>query len=501
MAAQPLRGVNFALPGSYGLNTQSSIADDQAQRFASSASNGVIDRSGKLVSRQDFVQQTSGFTGNVEQVYTHRNSDGTETILSVAVGKVYSGTGTLTQRFDYSATSTTLNDVQFASLSAKIFGAQKGVVPFVLNESTFAAEAFTGAPWSSSPNVFVAASGRMWAADDETGGNRYTLWWSNLLDGKVWNAGDAGSLNLQKVWPGGQDSIIAVTVFQDRVVVFGRNNILLYTLPADRNPVNMSLTDTVSNLGCMARDSVLLAGGDLFFLSDTGVYKIPRLAQVTSLLAPVKVSKLVADDVVTTYAAETLTKVRAGYNPTEKWYVLGAPTGNKCWVFHLDKVVPDHDVPAVTNWTNVGIPFRAFCFDKSGNWYCGFQNGVGKYTGYTADGTSNVYTFDFYTQWNPLQDETRLKHLKGFAMTLSGVPAQTGTFRWLADYLEGTVRTLDFTLSSAEFAENPGIGVVKGQIGGTCSVGKFGFTMPVSGNKISFHELRVYARGGITKVR
>jgi hypothetical protein len=499
-----LRGVNFPRPGSYGLNTQSDIVLEDNQPFASLATNGVINNEGRLVSRQDFVLQTAGFTDIVESIYTHRKNDGTEIILSAAAGKIYSGTSTLTQRHDYSGTSTTLNSWAFASLTSKIFGFQAGVAPFVLNESTFAAEAFTGAPWSNSPNIILAASGRLWAADDAAGSNRYTLWWSNLLDGKVWNAGDAGNLNVQRVWPGGQDSIIAVAVYQDRVVIFGTSNILLYQLPADRNPANMTLIDSISNLGCIARDSVFVAGVDLFFLARDGYYRIPRLAQQTSLLSAQRVSKLVADDFVSSLSGETMHKVRAGYNPNEKFLVLALPTGNKTWCFHLDRYVPaaeNENVPAVTDWTNSAVAFRGFASDADGNWYCAMRNGIGKYTGYTPDGASNAYTFDFYSQWSSLQDETRSKDLKSFAMTLETDAAQTGTFRWQLDYKAGTTRTHAWTADSVEFAEAPGIGTVRGPLGGECSVAKFGFITTINGDKVGVHSLRVYAKPGTTKVR
>lgn len=496
-----LRGVNFPLPGSHGLNTQSDIAEDAALRFASLATNGVIDKSGKLTSRQDFALQTAGFAQSVESLYVHRNNAGTETVLSAALGKIYRGTTTLTETHDYSGTSTTANSWSFASLSSKIFGAQAGVAPFVLNEGTFAAESFTGAPWTNTPNIFMAADGRLWAADDAAGSNSFTVWWSNLLDGKVWNAGDAGSVNVQKAWPKGQDSIVALAFLSGRLVIFGRSSILLYTLPATHNPANMELTDTLDGLGCIARDSVILAGGDLYFLAADGYYKIPRLAQVTSLLAVVKVSKLVNDDFIDTYASETLTKVRAGYNPTEKFVVLNAPAANKVWCFHLDRIVPDQDVPAVTYWTNSAVPFLAFASDKDRNWYCGMRNGIGKYTGYTPDGASNAYNFDFYTQWNALQDETRLKNLKNYALTLKTDVAQTGTFRWQQDYKAGTVRTNAFTCSSEDFAEAPGMGVARGPIGGSCSVAKFGFTTPINGDKVALHALRVYATPGATVIR
>jgi hypothetical protein len=497
-----LKGIHFALPGSYGLNTQSDIADDEALKFAGEATNFVIDQSGKPASRQDFVLQTAGFASTVEQVYTHTTNAGAEVVLSAAAGKIYSGTSTLTQRHDYSATSTTLNSWQFASLSSKIFGAQAGVAPFVLNESTYAAEAFTGAPWSSSPNIFIAASGRMWAADDAAGSNSYTLWWSNLLDGKVWNgAGDAGSLNVQNVWPGGQDSIKAVVVYQDRVIIFGLKNILLYTLPADRDPASMTLTDSISGLGCIARDSVIMAAGDLYFLAQDGYYKLPRLQHTTSLLAAVKISKLVADDFKSSLSGETLHKVRAGYNPAEKFLTLALPTGNKTWCFHIDRLIPEHDVPPVTYWDNASVPFRGFCFDKDGNWYCATTNGIGKYTGYTPDGAGNAYTCSFYTQWMGFGDETRLKHGKSYALTLETDSGQTGTFRWQQDYKAGTTRTASFTCSSTDFAEAPGIGVVAGQIGGSFNSARFGFTTVINGDKVTLHAMRIYAKPGTTKIR
>jgi hypothetical protein len=248
-----------------------------------------------------------------------------------------------------------------------------------------------------------------------------------------------------------------------------------------------------------------MAGGQLFFLAHDGYYKISPLAQVTSLLAPLKVTKLVSDDFTSSLASETLTKVRAGYNPVEKMVVLALPTGNKTWCFHVDRNVTlpgsQESFPPVTDWTNASNPFRGFCYDKDGNWYCAMTNGIGKYTGYTPDGAASAYTFQFYTQWNGFGDETKLKHAKDYALTLEADALQTGTFRWQLDYKAGTTRTSSFTCSSTDFAEAPGIGVVKGQLGGTFNSARFGFTAAITGDKVSLHALRVYAKPGITKVR
>jgi hypothetical protein len=612
----PLRGIAINSPGRFGLNTQDDInvgSDPSSLSFASEARNGVIDTSGRLVARKDFVLQTAGFSGTVETVYTHRLNDGTEVLMSAAAGQIYSGLGTLTSRCDYragsqvvdvggaktgaratglandatsytyqisvdgggtqtinvtgstaqtytnlitqinaditgatvaleagnlkftsgttgasssialtsggggtnlfstltnfvavrsaSAGTTTDNNWQFATLSSKIYAAQKGRQFVCLNESTFAAEALTGQPWTGHPNIVISADGRLWAADDETGSNRYTVWWSDLLNGKVWNSGDAGSLNLQNVWPTGQDYIVGIEMLSGRLLILGRNSILLYTLPATHDPADMSLTDVVENLGCVARDSIILAGGDLYFLSDNGLYRIPRLAQVTSLVTLQKVSKLVADDFVSTYASETMEKVRAGYNPVEKFLVVNAPTANKVWCFHLDRIIPEHEVPAATDWTNASNPFRGFCFDKSGNWYAAMTDGIGKYTGYTPDGAPSAYDFSFYTQWSGLGDDTRLKLLKSWALTLETASGQTGTFRWQQDFISGTTRTADFTCNATEFAEDPGIGIVKGQLGGHCNTARAGFTTTINGDAVSVHGLRVYATPGTTKIR
>lgn len=497
-----IRTAAFKLPGSYGLNTNDEAVNDQLVKFASTAVNGVIDSSGKLVSRRDFNLLTSGFTGTVEQLYAHRKTNNTDDIYSVAAGKVYTGTTTMTERYSWAGTSTTLNNPQFASLNSRVYIFQAGISPVCLNDSTYASEAITGpaVAWTS-PNCVIAAYGRLWVADDAAGNNRYTIWWSNLLDGKVFNAGDAGKIDLQTAWPRGQDSIVAIAAAFGRLIVFGRNTILMYTLPSDNDPASMTLTDVISNTGCIARDSVVVTDDGVYFLSDNGIKRIDKLAQVTSLITLPVVSKLLNRDVVDVYASETLTKVRAGYYPKEGWYVLNAPTANKCFVANLRQTIPQVDVPAFTTWTNVGMPFRAFAYDKDGGWYCAGTNGVHKYNTYTPDGANNAYNFEYDSQWLDFGDESRLKHFKYAVLTLKTDISQTGTFRWKTDYKEGTTSTATFTCDAVEFAEAPGIGEVKVTIGGSGNNAKFGFSMPVNGDEIQLHALKISALTGKTATR
>jgi hypothetical protein len=501
-----LQAISYPRPGSWGLNTQLDVLEDDEQRFAATALNGVIGPDGKLASRKDFSRLTSGFSGTVESITVHKHNDGTESVLSAAAGHLYSGTTTLTDRWDYSGTSTTLNSWMYASLSSRVFLFQGGMSPKCLNESTWANVAITAptVAWTS-PDVVRAGSGRLWAANDAAGGNQYTLWWSNLQDGTVWNAGDAGLLDVRKVWPGGYDIITNVVIYQDRVLIFGKQNILMYTLPADRNPASMSLTDSIAGLGCIARDSVIVAGGDLYFLAHDGYYRLSRLAQVTSLLSAVKITANVADDFVDSLSGETLSKVRAGYDPTNKLVLLTLPTGNVVWCFHPDRNVVTGvegiNVPAVTRWTNTSNPFRGFAFNNAGDFYCAMTDGVGQYNTFTPPAASSAYTFQWYQLWNPIQNQTRIKSLKSVGLTLEAASGQTGTLNWQIDYVAGTTRTSSFTCDATDFAENPGIGVVRLPIGGHCNVARIGTSHTINGSKVTVHGLRIYATPGASRIR
>jgi len=605
-----LRAKTVTYPGSYGMNTIDSILSDEKTRFGTTVLNGVVDSAGKLTARQDFVNQTSGFSQTIKALYAHQNFDASETILSAAAGVVYSGVSTLISRFDYragyqvvdvggakleSSTTGLANDAttygilisingtanqqisvtgssaqtysnlitainadiaggatctltggnlkftsasngvgssialtnsagtasvallstltgfvairvgspgtasgenwQFASLSQKIFMAQADHQFTVLNETTFAVESIVGQPWSNSVNCVLAAYGRAWAADDENGGVRSKLYWSNLLDGKTWNSGDAGSLDLTKAWPKGQDIVVGLAAAFNRLFIFGRNSILMYALPADNNPANMSLEDVIEDLGCIARDSIRVTDIGVYFLSANGIYRLDKLAHTTSLLAAPQVSVLYNNQLLTQIAVESPELIRAGYYPKEGYLVMSFPTSNVTFCVHTRKTVPEVDRPVGTKWNNVGRPFFAFIYSQDGSWYSGGVNGIHKYTGYTPDGASNAYNFTWTGPHYPFEDEARLKHLKGATMVLEAASGQTGTFEWITDYTEASRSSQSFTCSAVEFAENPGVGTVSMQLGGSFATMQPSISLPINGNAVTLHQLRMYATG------
>lgn len=609
-----LRAKTIRYPGAHGLNTIEATVVDENARYGSVVTNGVVDSSGKLASRKDFVRQTSGFSNTIKALWTHRSTDGTEAIVSSGAGFIYSGTTTLTERLDYragrqfvdvggaktvdsmtglanssetygfsvsvnggaaqqvnvtgssaqtysnliaainadltgascalsggnlhiasasngvgstiaitnaagtasnvllttlsnyvavrvaDAGTVTAENWQFASFSGEIFMAQRARQFVALTEGTYARAAIIGQPWSNSVNCAIGAYGRLWAADDQEGGVRNKVWWSNLLDGLTWNSGDAGSLDLTNAWPKGQDSIVALAAAFSRLIIFGRKSILLYTMPATNAPSGMTLTDVIEDLGCVARDSVQVTPTGVYFLSDNGVYRIDKPAQTTALMVTPNVSYLYNADVITQIAAETATNIKSGYYPTEGYYVLSFPTSNVTFAAMTFKITPlDGNRTPGMKWTNTGRPFYAFTFDKDGNWYSGGVNGVHLYSGYTPDGTSNNYTLTWTGLWHPFEDESRLKHAKGVSLVLEAASGQTGTFEFKTDYLAGTTNSNSFTCSAAEFAENPGVGNVSFQIGRSFKVIQPSVSFAINGNKVTIHQMRIYATPGAVK--
>ena len=67
----------------------------------------------------------------------------------------------------------------------------------------------------------------MWVADFT--GDKNTLQFSDSLDGTDWNSGSSGSLNVRTVWPNGFDEITALAAYNNRLVIFGKRSILIYS--------------------------------------------------------------------------------------------------------------------------------------------------------------------------------------------------------------------------------------------------------------------------------
>lgn len=497
-----LKSITINLPGSYGVNSIEDVVPAEAEvasRFGAVVQNGVVDVSGKLVSRKDFNLVTTSGSGQVYAMHMHRATDGTENLLVAQAGAVYKG-GSNGVTLSNLVSITGLQNASFATLNNYVMVGEVGCSAVILSNGTWTAASPSGQSWVQ-PAVVVSGYGRMWAANDASVSNVYSLWWSNLLDPLAWASGDAGNLDVTNAWPDGGDEIMQVALSFSRVIIFGRRNILLYTLGSDNDPGAMTLTDTIENIGCIARNSVVSTDDGVYFLSNKGLFRIDRLGQVTSLMTVPEISKLCGADVRTYTAAEAEADIMGGFYPTEGWYLLTFPSSNITMCVHTRKTLPEpFNVPLITFWTNTGMPFRGFESNKAGDFFCGGTNGVYKYNSYTPDGTSQSYNLVFTSQWLNYGDDSRKKHLKGVTLVLKAKSGQTGTFSWFQDYDADNSRSVSFTCDSTEFAEDPGVGNVRlAPLGGSCSVVKYSISLPISSQGVTLNQMRPYANPGAMK--
>jgi hypothetical protein len=266
MRSKGLQNFTIPNPGNLGLNTQDSPLT-LPLGFATTASNCVIDKKGRIAARKgrEYVTTTGGTSSVIEQIFEAKWADDTTTVFSVGANKIYSGTTTLTDITG--AAVITDNDWQIAQLQDVVYFFQDGHAPLQYTKSVGALDEVTSASGYvgtvQQGTCCLSAFGRLWTA---TGENVY---WSDLLNGVDWGGGTSGSLDLNTVFPRDVDEIVALAAHNNYLVIFLKRNILVYE-GAD-NPATMKLLDTIVDIGCEMRDSVVNIGSDVLFLDRSGM--------------------------------------------------------------------------------------------------------------------------------------------------------------------------------------------------------------------------------------
>lgn len=290
-------------------------------------------------------------------------------------------------------------------------------------------------------NEVLAAYGRSWVADIT--GDKHTIYWSDTLNGNVWNGGATGSIDLTTVWPTGHDEIVSLAAHNGFLIVFGKTSIVVYS--GATSPASMVLHDTVEGVGCIARDSVQHTGTDIIFLSDSGVRSFGRVIQEKSM--PMRdISRNVRNDLVRHVNEErildsTLAPIKSIYSPEEAFYLLTLPNNNITYCFDMRQALPDGS-HRVTTWSTP----VALCYTRTqnGEIYMGRQGGVYEYTGFIdklCTLVSSTYTYSTSSYQlayfsNPLDfgNSSNIKFLKKFKMTIIGDAAAESVLNWGYDY-------------------------------------------------------------------
>jgi len=255
-------------PGYFGLNTQETYGAID-KRFCLKATNLVYNTEGELKSRESLDELISASLTGLTTIHEYIDSSAnTLTIYSNKNVLVKESAGSTT---DISG-ATTPREWKFVNFNGVCVGHHPSYAPISLSTvgGTFAAAA--GTQYNGAD--VLSSNGRIWIIDGNT--LRYTDLLVNSFAG-----GSSGSFDLANYWPNGMDEGVALAEWNDFLIVFGKKSIIIYENPDD--PTNsMAIADTITGIGCIARDTVKSVGKDLYFLSMSGLRSLGRTIQEKS---------------------------------------------------------------------------------------------------------------------------------------------------------------------------------------------------------------------------
>jgi hypothetical protein len=525
--AGALKALSNAALGFLGLNTQESGVTLESG-YATKATNCIIDKFGRLGSRRGWAPVTTsrgtlGSTTYLEALFEFIDVDLTPTILSCGGGKMYSGSTTLTELPVKQANQTSDltitfvgNRWQFSQLAEGAgfgnsmygFAAQKSNPLLVYRKANH-----TGAyiwqrvgDYGSKPSGVTnfdpdcthTAFGRQWVAGVTSA--KTTVYYSQLLDGALFSGVGSGLIDIESV-VGSSDEITGISSHNNFLIIFCRNNIVIYNSPED--PTNITLADVITGVGCIARDTIQQTGTDLIFLSNSGLRSFNRVTQDKSM--PMRdLSMNVRDDLVNYVAGESLTEIKSVYFERDAFYLLVLPSLQQSFYFDLRQTLPN-GAARVTTWS--GFVPKALCKTRDRNLYLGMAGGIGRYFGYTDNGAS--YRLEYFTSNIDAGEPFSLKFLKKASMIVIASGSQDIIFKYGFDYKNtytSRTYTKNFTGGDAEYniseynigeyTSGTAINDITMHLGGSGKILQFGVEVPIEGSPVSLQQLTIYLKTG-----
>lgn len=498
------------LPGFNGLNKQargSLLGPEWATRLE----NSVIDTSNRIAARNGWLDQTATpHSGTIKQI-TEFNNAGVFELIGVtdALAMVKSVNGGSTWTVVTNTATVTDANMQFVIFRNKLLGLQATGTIIIYTGTNFTNLAAASEPQGG---LGVAAFGRLWVKKDAT-----SLRYCALLNEADWTGTDAGTFDLTSVWKG-QDVISAIAEFNGSLVIFSQRSIIIYTdgsgSKLGMNPIQAYVSDTLSGIGCIARDSVTNVKGDLWFLDSTGVHSLSRLVQTGTDNPLTNLSANVQDELKGFVAVSTAAAIRAVYSPKDRFYLLSLPAGSgttetgATFCFDTRGYLQDGSARCTGIWSQL-VPLAYSVRDTSLDLIMVRRQSVGrvgKYSGF-LDGAS-TYVMQYESGWTNLDQETlkMLKRVGGlfFIQALTSV-----TFKWAFDFDEtfstGTViYPASGTIAEWGTAEwgtgqwGGGVTIKDKHVGGT-GTGKYikiGFSVSINSSTIACQQVSLYAKQG-----
>jgi hypothetical protein len=503
----------IAAPGFKGVNTQDSSVTLE-DGFATVANNCVIDKFGRIGARKGWIpshvaNEALG-TSLVKSIDELITVAGVSYIVAAGNNKLFKLVGSTLTELTYGGggTAPTITDSnwQMAALNSCLYMYQAGHDPLVFDPAVSTTtyrrisekSGYVGTVANN--NCVISAYGRTWSASNST--NKSIIQFSDVLSGHILNTGTAGTLDVSQVWPAGGDEIVALAAHNNFLIIFGRRQILIYNNA--NNPNELTLSDALTGTGCFARDSVVVTGGDVLFLSDAGVKSLMRTIQEKS--APMRdISANVRDDLVYEINLEDPDEIKAVYSDKDAFYLLSLPARQLVYCFDM-RVMLQNGANRTTTWD--GLVPTAMKYLRSKDLLIGKASYIGKYDGH-KDNTDS-YLMRYYTNYFDFAAPTVIKIMKKVGVTVIGGQGYGVVLKFGFDYSD-ILNSRQFALANAAVAEyniaEYDIGEYGGSafdnklinIGGSGKVIQLGFETIVFDKPISIQKLDVYVKTGKTR--
>ena len=531
-----LESVSLLAPGFMGLNTTDAKVG-LSSGYATQAINLVIDKAGRLASRQGHrklnTKEIDALPEDkyIESIWRH-DTIYTDYYIAAGNDKLFVGdilsSGTFADLVDITPSGAGIqgNRWQFQTLpegsgnNAKIYtiATQRLNKPLVIdeNDGTLRARLLkdvgtfpsgTGTSWD--PDACLAAYGRLWTASATE--DKDTIWYSDLLDPTNFSTDNAGILDISSV-VGNNDVIVGMAQHNNFLVIFCRDNIVIYK-GAD-NPDTMSLEDVITGIGCLSRDSIKATGTDLIFLSKSGIRSLSRTVQEKSM--PMRELTLNIKDTFNEWLRfeNAPENIRAGYSEDSAFYVITLPFNRQ--MIYIDLRMPMENGSArCTTWalTN-GNLFSCFFDDTpKRDFLIGIKGGIAKYEGNTDDFES--YDIVYRSSSSDLggQGQTIVKFGKRADLIIEGAKQQDFVLKYGYDYTRNPRKVVvDRDLGTGVYARysmptslygvskySPiGIGIhrVKVPLGGSGDSFYFGMEATIYDELLSIQKIDVFLKTG-----
>ena len=450
---QPLTDI-----GLNGLNTQSNPASLDTS-YLVKAENVVIRESGRIAFRKGLKQKVEPSGTAIVSIHEHDDNGTNKVLVSYGTSIYVVDFTDPADAFPSSGADlkhtvgSTTGNWQFVNFNDRLHCFHSGVVPQRYDGSLgsgvkWTAHATDPASISSlfDPSCGMGYYGRIWCGGVAEA--KDVVYYSNLLDGDDWTGGDTGLIDLSKVW--GIDDVIAIAPFYGKLVIFGKNNIVIYDSPETVG--SLALNEVIRGVGLVSRDSVQAIGDDLVFLSNTGLRSLGRTTEKDKL--PLTDLSLNIKDTLIRNIGQS-SNVKSVYVENEGIYIMSFVDKNITYVFDFKHFTPNQ-APRVTTWTfdNDREP-SSMTYTETYGLLVGQQDGgLAGYEGYydtDLEGAS-TYTYSSYTSsiattWINLGESIAASFLKRLFLVLEGGSGATLGLKWYKDYSPSPSDTTSITLN------------------------------------------------------